>query len=291
MGFRFVDGIVSMDDKVIHGYLDVDTAMVYRRKAASGADYVSPGIIAEALGQLASWKLLHDNDFRARPVFLFAESIDHEQLAPIGVRLELRAEIDASTADAARFSAQALLDAKPICTVTSCALSYFPLEQLEDPKATRQRFFDLKAGLPTRDLGFQQAFSWDQFAGQVLEQDGHTQRRLLTMQVNWPFYVEHFPQRPITPIVILNEMAGQGVKALMGAHGSIPWHAYSIRDCKIRDFVCPGESIEIRTKMVELDVSLGRAKVQVEVVKGQRTIMRALWLLRQSLPEPLGGEA
>lgn len=280
MTFLFVDDITSIASDSIRGSLALDLSMPFRYPRASGADIVAPGVISEAIGQLASWQLLRGNGFTARPVFLFADRITHYRDVAVGARLELEARLLHVDADSARFSGTASLGGVPVHAIEECTLSFLALDRLEDPELCRQRFATLASGgfAPRSEL--RPAFAWPALQGKTLALEPEVSiHRRLRLDPGFDFYATHFPRFPVTPVVILNEIAGQAAMAMMASKSAKGLRLGSISGCKIRDFVRPGDEIDIkirRTAGASTDAAAA-ITAQIQILKDDRRIMHASW--------------
>jgi 3-hydroxymyristoyl/3-hydroxydecanoyl-(acyl carrier protein) dehydratase len=280
MTFLFVDTITSITAKSIRGMLELDLSIPFRYGLPGSGDIVAPGVISEAIGQLASWQLLESNGFKARPVFLFADRITHHRDVAIGARLELEAHLLLVDDDSARFSGTASLDGTPVHAIDECTLSFIPLDQLEDPDTCRQRFTTLTKGCAVPRAEVRPAFAWTSLRGETLALEPQKSiHRRLRLDPDFDFYATHFPRFPVTPAVILNEIAGQAAMAMTAAPTPQSLRLMSISGCKIRDFVRPGDTIDIRIRRVSdaAEAPAAIVKAQIEIAKQGRRIMHALW--------------
>ena len=246
MRFLFVDAITSVGDGSIVGRRHFPITEPMRYPSRKGHAHVAPGAIFEAIGQLASWYGLKKNNFTARPVFLFMESVEARQPVPIGSTVELRATIHDLGEDAFRFSGEALIDGEAILKLNDCGGMFMPLADLEDPEVTRSRFDALTNGglILTGSEG--PAYPFEDLVGDVLSFDAG--RRIHTRHLfsrDEPFYADHFPRFPVTPAVILNEMLGQVVRRMIGAKDDQDVMLRGISRLKIRSFVAPGDISEM----------------------------------------------
>jgi len=255
MRFLFVDRIDAMSDTTIcgHKYFGPDEPLQYPlRSAYAGVsgNQVAPGVVSEAIGQLASWLAMKQNGFTARPVFMFAEKIAVDLPVVPGTEVDLKAEIHRLDSETMVFSGAALVDGRMVQAVSNCSGYFMPLDQLEDPAVTRERFSSLVAGGLLLDAGVSSRYPFGNLCEEILGQEGSTSivvRR--TMRHNEPFYQDHFPRFPVTPIVMLNELIGAAAKALIRADGNdVGLFPRSVSDVKIRSFVKPGETCLVRVR-------------------------------------------
>jgi 3-hydroxymyristoyl/3-hydroxydecanoyl-(acyl carrier protein) dehydratase len=204
--------------------------------------------VSEAIGQLASWLCLERNGFSARPVFLFADRIEVLASVRPGEAVLLEASLHEMDAESLRFSGRALVQGRVVQTVKDCSGYFMPLAELEDPAVTRARFQTLTAGVLALEGAGGPPYPLADLAGETLSLEPFARVQTRTrFAPEAPFYADHFPRFPVTPIVILNEMIGQATAKVAGLNSAQERGALQIRrieDVKIRTFVRPGETCE-----------------------------------------------
>ena len=94
MRFLFVDQITAQGDQSIEGRRAFTDTAPMQYQDPQGERQIAPGVISEGVGQLVSWLCLHKNDFKARPVFLFADSINILKPVRPGAVVNMSATID-----------------------------------------------------------------------------------------------------------------------------------------------------------------------------------------------------
>jgi 3-hydroxymyristoyl/3-hydroxydecanoyl-(acyl carrier protein) dehydratase len=249
MRFLFVDKIERMTADSISGAksFPVTAPMQY----ANGE--VAPGVVAEAIGQLVSWLCIKNNNFTARPVFLFADKIRILGAVQAGETVDLTAHIDSQNIEDGTFvfSGEAAVAGKPVHAVESCHGYFMPLSDLEDPETTKRRFEKMtqKDGRLELD-GDTGVFDFASLVDEVLEMQTKGPKKAIlarkTMRLDERFYPDHFPRMPVTPIVMINEMIGQSAGLLLGADKRYVLRPKAVEGIKIRNFVKPGDSVEIK---------------------------------------------
>lgn len=280
MRFLFVDAITSLGDQQIAGRRHFSIMEPLRYQGPTGDLQVAPGAVCEAIGQLASWYGLKHNDFASRQVFLFAERIEILAPVPVGVTLELKVQIHAFDAESFRYSGVAELDGVPVQRIVNCSGYFMPLAELEDPAQTRRSFAALTNGGLIYPESSQPAFSFADLAGTCLElvpaKKIHIQH---AFAADAPFYADHFPRFPVTPIVMLNEMIGQATLQMLGLPSRGHLRIRRIDDVKIRSFVRPGETCEAVVTVTANTDQDGRPQVATvaEILKAGKRILRGLY--------------
>lgn len=273
MRFLFVDQITALTHTEVRGNVRLGAEAPLRYPRLSGT-VVAPGAISEAIGQLASWLCLQRNDFTARPVFLFASAIDVAREVPAGAQVELAAEVAEMNDETFVFSGEARYQGELVQTINQCNGYFMALGELENPEVTRQRFGALTSGglRQLDDAG--PAYPFPDLV-EIVEQGPDSLIARAAFDPESPFYHDHFPRFPVTPIVILNETIGAAAQKLLAPRDGDVLRVKRIRDIKIRSFVKPGETVEIRVKVEGRDGELIRTVT--DLVKDGKRIMRGLY--------------
>ena len=277
MRFLFVDAITSIGKGTISGYrhFPVTDPMQYNPQA--GLAQVASGAMCEAVGQLASWYCLKQNHFQSRPVFLFADSIDVLRPVYVGAKVDLRAEIHSLEDDAFRFSGEALVDGDVCQRINDYGGMFMPLANLEDPGVAAERFESLCSGGLILDGAEGSPYPFTNLVGEVLAREKgrsiHTRR---TFTASEPFYSDHFPRFPVTPIVMLNEMIGQATVRMLGLSCDTTLRPLAISRIKIRSFVAPGDSCEtvVTSPGIRTVGSRRLLDATAELIKNGKRILR-----------------
>lgn len=280
MPFLFVDHISKIDAKSISGHLKLDGDCKY----INPEGFVLPGIISEAIGQLASWKVIHEGDYKARPVFLFADRIEILHPVRAGTKIELFAEIHHCDAETVAFSGGANIDCRKVLSVDNCTGYFMELDKLEDPSVTRQRFSalcDVNAPKMNRKSDYKLDDEIGRFevlasASSMIEVSGH-------ISESSSFYRDHFPKFPVTPIVVINELIGRICENILGDDEGQPTTVAlkEVTGVKIREFLRPNEAFTIKAAIKErMRISPQReeAKVYVQILKDNKNILRGHYL-------------
>jgi 3-hydroxymyristoyl/3-hydroxydecanoyl-(acyl carrier protein) dehydratase len=279
MRFLFVDRITHTGDAMIKGekFFGKNDPMQYLD--ANGEMQVAPGVISEAIGQLASWLCIKKNNFSGRPVFLFADTIQvHAPIKP-DANVDLIGTIDEMNDQTFVFSGQAFVGDKLVHSISSCSGYFMPLSQLEDPEVSRERFDHMVGnnGLVLQDDG--QKFDFNSLVDQVVEVnpgDSITVRK--QMKLDEPFYKDHFPRFPVTPIVMINEMIGRATQKLLESEGQKSVFPRAVSGVKIKNFVRPGETCDVRVKILDrvprIKGGTENISVVAEIIKDNKRILR-----------------
>lgn len=278
MRFLFVDAIESHDETTIVGRRRFGSDEPMRSMTLGGNAVVTPSAISEAIGQLASWLCLKQNNFTARPVFLLADRIAVNRPVPAGSTVVLQAALTANDGQSLRFSGTASVNGEVVQSIENSSCAVMPLADLEDPDVTRQRYDALMTGGLILAGAEGNPYAYERLVDevQVLEA-GRSLRAFKTFAADEPFYADHFPRFPVTPIVMLNEMIATATARCLGLEQRAALSVLDITALKIRSFVKPGETCEVRIS-IESDMPAAvhsrLVGASVEVVKGGRPILR-----------------
>ena len=304
MRFLFVSRIHDIEENKIRGSVDFTAQDPWRREGADGSPQISTSVVSEAIGQLVSWLSLRNNNFTARPVFLFASNIDLNGSIPAPSTVELEAWITGGDEESFVFSGTAKVDGEVVVAITDCGGYFMPLAELEDPIVTRQRFTRLTSGAgpindsindSTNDSTVPRKSAVSQVYGsrQLIDdvkniEIGRTIVAVKVMRQSEPFYADHFPRNPVTPIVVINEMIGEATRMMMeGTEFSVQAkddvasfmcklkckiRPVAVVDLKIKSFILPGDTVVISVK--KMGVLENEFETIAEIVVNQKRILR-----------------
>lgn len=252
MRFLFVSHIESMSQNKISGSVSFGAKEPWRYNASKG-EFVSVSVISEAIGQLVSWLSLRNTNFFGRPVFLFSSSIELSEGVPVASTVDLEAEITDETQESFVFSGRATQAGKVIAEIKDCGGYLMPLGELEDPSVTRERFLTLTTtGLPDNpgDVAFDFATLIDEVT--ALEH-GKSITAVKTFKSTEPFYADHFPRFPVTPIVVINEMIARATAQMMTLEGNplCRLTSLAVQDLKIKSFIRPHDTAHVSVRLIE----------------------------------------
>ncbi len=277
MRFLFVEKISHLSAESISGskHFGIDEPLRYRPLA--GESDIAPGALSEAIGQLASWLCIQKNAFTARPVFLFADQIKIHGAVAAGSTVDLHADIQQMDQETFRFSGTASVAGEPKVQIKNCSGYFMPLAELEDPEVAKQRFQAMTAGGLKLDGVSGRPFGFDGLAGETLTLiPRQAIRTLKSFSANEPFYKDHFPRFPVTPIVMLNEMIGTATTCMLQLSGAKRLSPRELSGIKIRSFVKAGEPVEISIKLVDerQEGDLTYVETTAELIKEGKKILR-----------------
>jgi 3-hydroxymyristoyl/3-hydroxydecanoyl-(acyl carrier protein) dehydratase len=97
-------------------------------------------------------------------------------------------------------------------------------------------------------------FTQDDLLDEIMDSDGRASISVRkTMAPDSPWYPDHFPRFPVTPIVILNEViAAASSRLLRTRHGAdaVRVAARGASGIKIKSFVRPGETCDVTVSVI-----------------------------------------
>lgn len=276
MRFLFVDRIKEMNERSIVGEKSFaeDDSMQYPGK--DGSMEIAPGVISEAIGQLVSWLCIKRNNFSGRPVFLFSDTIKvHAPVKP-GSTVTLTGNIDEIDDETFVFSGTAHVGDQLVHSISKCSGYFMPLGDLEDPEVTRERFDHLVGeGLVLEDD--KKKYDFNTLVDEVVQVDpGKSITTRKQMKLDEPFYRDHFPRYPVTPIVMINEMIRNATVRLMESEGCQAIMPLEVSNVKIKSFVRPGDTCEVNVKILgkEKQGDNDVTNCMAEIVKDGKKILR-----------------
>ncbi len=213
-------------------------------------------LVAEAVGQLASWVAMDHIDFRGRPVAALALETRFLRDVKPGETLELGVELESCDDEAVSYRGWADVDGARALELIDCLGPMLPLDEFDSPLVLRERFDVLcGAGAPAGRFHGINGFRVE--PGAIVP--GKSAAATLFVPEAAPFFHDHFPRRPVFPAtLLLNEMIQLALNAA-GSNGAgttlVPERMTNV---KVRSFTAPGQVLEL---LAELEVSGGSAIV------------------------------
>jgi len=282
MRFLFVDRITEISEKVVKGekFFPADDSMQYINPF--GGMQIAPGIVTEAVGQMVSWLCLRNNDFSAKPVFISADGIQIYQPVKPGTLVKMEGEIEEVNEQTFIFSGRAYVDDQLVQAISRSSGYFMPLADLENPEFTRERFNDLVGdGLILQDN--MRGYDFDSMIDEVVELvPGVLITAQKQMRDDEPFYADHFPRFPVTPIVMINEMIRNTALRLVEAEGGKYLLPLSASNIKIKSFIQPGEICLVNVSVTDRHRRDGYDVVDclAEISKDGKKILRGKYEYR-----------
>jgi 3-hydroxyacyl-[acyl-carrier-protein] dehydratase len=206
-----------------------------------------PCLVAEAVGQLASWIAMEHIDFRGRPVAALALETRFLRDAHPGDTLELGVEIESCDDEAVAYRGWADVDGARALELIDCLGPMLPLDEFDSPTALRERFrFLCEVGAPAGRFHGINAFHVD--AGAV--EPGRAAAATLHVPATAPFFHDHFPRRHVFPAtLLLNEMIQLALKAANGSASNGNLQPVRMTNVKVRSFTPPGQRLDLTAEL------------------------------------------
>jgi 3-hydroxymyristoyl/3-hydroxydecanoyl-(acyl carrier protein) dehydratase len=226
-------------------------------------------LVAEATGQLAAWSAMAKIDFSHRPVAGLAGRVELLREVRPGDTLELSAELEnADTSDVA-YGGCASVNGEPVLRLHHCMGPMVPIGEFDDPDLLRVRLALLRGegAVPDAFTGVP-AFSLDGLA--VEEGPQMKARAKLQVPAQAAFFGDHFPKRPVFPGTLLMNMNLKLVTALAARLSTTRrWTPRAVVDMKLRDFIPPGELLNIEAKVMRHEGDELKISVETRNEKGR----------------------
>ena len=204
-------------------------------------------LVAEAIGQLAAWASMSRLGFRRRPVAGLAGETLFLSGAMPGQVLDLAVALEACDEDAVAYGGAAAVAGRPVLELRHCVGPMLPMEEFDAPEAVRADFEVLAGpGAPPARIR-----ALPQLEASVIERvPGKAVSARLQVPASAPFFGDHFPRRPVFPgTLLLDRQIALAVELAREAIGAGPGAALTpsrVTDVKIRAFIVPGQSVDIR---------------------------------------------
>lgn len=227
-----------------------------RYAVPAGISAFPPCLVAEAIGQLAAWVAMANNDFRVRPVAALAnETRFRADVAP-GAMLELAVDIENCDEHAVAYSGRAHVGATTAIELIDCLGPMLPVEEFDSPTGLRGRF-DFICGAGAEPGAFRGvAAPRITRSGGIAGVSG---RATLRVPESAPFFGDHFPRRPVFPATLLLD-AKIGF-AMNIANEATHWPPGTklapsrMTHVKMRAFIPPGAELQVDAELARVDDS------------------------------------
>ena len=281
MRFLFVDRITQISARHIAGEKRFSLAEPMRFTDANGRIRLRQGLVAEAIGQLASWLALKENDFSGRPVFLFADAIHVRLPVGLGEKVLLESQVDQMDEESFRFSGRAFVKGQLVQEIRDCSGYFMPLDKLEDPERCRQRFASLTSGGLLLDGCEGNAYEMQSFIKDYAENEGGVLAQIAIPE-DAPFFADHFPRFPVTPIVVLNELISLVASRFLTKSEITKLVPESITSIKIKSFVRPGEEFAVKLRLDSGPVEQ-RHDIRAELLRRGKPFLRGRYAYEKAV--------
>jgi 3-hydroxymyristoyl/3-hydroxydecanoyl-(acyl carrier protein) dehydratase len=214
-------------------------------------DFALPAcLIAEAIGQLASWIAMEHAQFNMRPVAGLVGQCVIEREARPDELVELAVEMEECETDAVSYAGRARADDSAIVMLERCGAPMLPLQDFDDRGATRSRFAALCSPAGGR-VGADRKLAMPLPLSEITY-DSNSATATLTTPAEADFYADHFPRRPVFPATLLLDAEIRLARTLtehLGLSDSVTRPLIRVSDVKLRTFIAPGQALELAALM------------------------------------------
>lgn len=241
----------------------------------------SPCLTAEATGQLAAWVAMAHIDFRGRPVAALAHDVRmHSDVRP-GETLTLEVDIEECDDSAVFYQGRAHVGGREIVRLIDCLGPMLPQDEYDSADDLAREFALLcgEGAPPGRFEGI------GPHAMETIDASADSRSACLHVPVAAPYFVDHFPRRPVFPATLLLDHAIRVAADLVDADAAIaaPLRVSQVKNVKMRDFIRPGEDVMLR--VTRLAAGDDGPRVKLEATIGERKMATAQIAFAQAVVE------
>jgi 3-hydroxymyristoyl/3-hydroxydecanoyl-(acyl carrier protein) dehydratase len=239
----------------------------------------SPCLVAEATGQLAAWVSMAHIGFRGRPVAALARDVRMLGDVHPGDTLTLEVDVEECDDDAVFYQGRARVGDRDAVQLIDCLGPMLPQEDY-DSADDLARQFALLCGEGAAPLRFDGV---DVHAMEVISSTDDARSARLHIPADAPYFVDHFPRRPVFPATLLLDHAMRVAADLVGATDARPQRVSRVHNVKMRDFILPGEDVELQVSRVKPGDDDARVKLMAKI--GERTMATAQFVFAHAAVE------
>lgn len=224
-------------------------------------------LVAEAVGQLAAWVAMAHIGFRGRPVAALAGETRFGTAVAPGETLELEIDIEQCDDEVVAYGGRATCGGREVLRLLDCVGPMLPQGDY-DSADDLARQFELLLGAGARPGRFGGVGR----AALTFAEQTDAQRRdaRLDVPADAGYFFDHFPRRPVFPATLLLDSAIRVATDLVGAAA---WRPQRMTHVKMRDFVLPGQQVELSaTTLARTDQNV---RIGLGAKVGERTVATA----------------
>ncbi len=235
--FSFVDQIVQIDGV---------QRVTGRYTIPADATYFPVSLVAEAIGQLAAWVAMSSVGFTHRPVAALAGDTRIFAQPRPGDTLELIVDIESCDQDAIAYRGRARVGDTLVLELLDTLGSMLDIADFDDPQALAADFALLTSGgrTPGAFAGVPQPMLAD-----LQHEAGQKLQALLSVPEQAPFFLDHFPRRPVFPATLMLDAQLQLARRIATETAGEPVHVTRITNVKVRAFTLPGASLTLSAEL------------------------------------------
>ena len=285
MNFEYVDRVFELEKfKSIRGLKNVTRNEPFFYWLPDGRRVLSPAVISEALGQLGGWLEIVSTDYTKQPVFLADEKTEYLGYAKAGDQIDLEVEVLDFDEETVFTRGRALIDGKPILVGYGCRGYLLDIEECRDPVATKCRFNRLfkpeLAGvdrLPPstprlKAIAGPSTFNSLQFIDGIIEHQPYEKvAGFKNFTACEPYFLTHFPRKPIVPGILLLTFIGEVCQYLIKPELNGPLRSRAliptfIQKVRFRKFVEPGDQCTVEAKLIKGNAELPNSDIVIKAM-------------------------
>lgn len=280
MNYLFVDRILSLTSgKQTVALKHITASDTYLYQNHQGKIAIISCILGEAIGQLCSWNVIKSSEFRYRLIGgLVGEVIIHGD-AYLGETVLLENNIEALDLDnqVVNFHGKVFAGDRLILEVKNGLGPILPIADFSDPAAVQREFALLyrpgeiprpqesvlmENNFLTADarkfFAFDKILSWETGKKAIAQKN---------ISLTAPYFLDHFPQKPVLPLTLLLEsqfqLGNSFIADIIGQTALIK--PKKVMRIKMSEFVLPGDSVITHLLLKEHEENLFRLSFRSEV--------------------------
>ena len=225
-------------------------------------------LVAEATGQLAAWVSMAHIGFRGRPVAALARDVRMGDDVRPGDTLTLEVDVEDCDEQAVFYQGRAHVGGRMAVRLIDCLGPMLPQDDY-DSADDLAREFALLCGAGAQPGRFE---GIGEHVMETLAASADTRNARLHVPLDAPYFVDHFPRRPVFPATLLLDHAIRVAGELVGDGGALQRVA-GVTNVKMRDFIRPGEDVLL--KVARVSPGEDGARVRFTAAIGERKMATA----------------
>ena len=231
--FSFVDCITQIDGiKRVTGRYTIPAA----------ATYFPVSLVAEAIGQLAAWGAMSTVDFRFRPVAALAGDTRIFACPKPGDTLELIVDIESCDEESITYRGHAMVGERMVLELLDTLGSMLDISEFDDPAALAADFARLTTS--GREPGAFKGVPPPHLTD-TSHESGIKLQSLLAVPAEAPFFLDHFPRRPVFPATLMLDAQLQLAARIAAEVAGQSVQVTRITNVKVRAFTSPGATLNL----------------------------------------------
>lgn len=266
MSFLLVDRITKfVSGKSIEGVKQISASEPYLTSFSNKPVFIS-SLVGEAVGQLAAWSVMHALDFKKRPVAGIVSKVNIFGDVRIGDTLELKATIDALDDEAVEYHGAAYANGCMVFEIESAVGPMVPMDEMNQELEVRTQFQKIfrpfeneEPALQITEVDAHYLASFESMKALSLvdrfdrlcqlSKEGESIAEKIVSQ-SAPYFVDHFPLKPVLPLTILLSCKIQLVfHYLKSFYPEDSFKVSAVSKIKMSQFVSPGEVLQAKMKV------------------------------------------